>query len=116
MLTTLPDVEMVQLDKEWAERFLALVHLAHRITYGIALFLGIGVLLIISNSIRSATQQHHKEISVIQLLGGTQRFIRRPFLYVGMIYGLLGAIFSVAVSGLTVTVDSTLRASCSTRL
>ncbi len=87
-------VDSVQLDALWIERLFALITFAHRAIYGLALFLGIAVLLIVNNCIRSATQQSRKEIDVIKLIGGTHSFIRRPFLYAGMIYGLLGGIIA----------------------
>jgi cell division transport system permease protein len=89
-----PEVDTVQLDVLWAQRLFALVTLAHRFVYALSIFLGLGVLLIVNNCIRSATQHNKKEIDVIKLIGGTNAFIRRPFLYTGMIYGLLGGIIA----------------------
>ncbi|MES2218179.1 MAG: permease-like cell division protein FtsX [Pseudomonadota bacterium] len=89
-----PEVDAVQLDVVWAQRLYALVALAHRFVYALSIFLGLGVLLIVNNCIRSATQHNKKEIDVIKLIGGTHAFIRRPFLYTGMIYGLLGGIIA----------------------
>lgn len=93
-LKLLPEVETVQLDILWAKRLTTLLLVAHRITYALAVFLGIAVLLIVNNTIRSTTQSHQKEIEIIRLIGGTPAFIRRPFLYTGMIYGLLGGIIA----------------------
>lgn len=93
-LKQLPEVETVQLDTLWVQRLFALIDLAHRVIYGLGIFLAIGVLLIINNCIRSAAQNNRKEIEVIKLIGGTNAFIRRPFLYAGMIYGLLGGILA----------------------
>lgn len=89
-----PEVDSVQMDALWVERLFTLMTLAHRGIYALTLFLGIGVLLIVNNCIRSATQNNKKEIDVIKLIGGTNSFIRRPFLYAGMIYGLLGGIIA----------------------
>jgi cell division transport system permease protein len=89
-----PEVEAVQLDVLWAQRLFAFVTLAHRFVYALSLFLCLGVLLIVNHCIRSATQNNKKEIDVIKLIGGTNSFIRRPFLYTGMIYGLLGGIIA----------------------
>lgn len=93
-LQQLPEVDHVQLDILWVKRLASFMTLAHRILYALAIFLGIAVLLIVNNTIRSATEQHHKEIEVIKLIGGTYAFIRRPFLYVGMMYGLFGGIIA----------------------
>lgn len=91
-LQALPQVESIQFDKLWVQRLASLASLAHRIIYALTLFLGLAVFLIINNAIRSATQQNHREIKLIKLIGGTYAFIRRPFLYAGMVYGLLGGI------------------------
>jgi cell division transport system permease protein len=93
-LQHLPSVDSVQFDKLWIKRLSSLMSLLQRGTYALAIFLGIAVFLVINNTIRSATQQNHKEISIIKLIGGTHAFIRRPFLYAGMIYGLLGGIIA----------------------
>ncbi|MEO8402315.1 MAG: permease-like cell division protein FtsX [Gammaproteobacteria bacterium] len=93
-LKLLPPVENVQLDMLWVKRLATLVNIAHRIAYALALFLGIAVLIIVNNTIRAATEQHDKEIEIIKLIGGTHAFIRRPFLYAGMTYGLIGGIFA----------------------
>jgi cell division transport system permease protein len=92
MFATLPDVDSVQLDTQWTDRLFGLLALGHRFLFALTLFLGIGVFLIVNNCIRSATQSNKKEIDVIRFIGGTNSFIKRPFLYVGMIYGLLGGI------------------------
>lgn len=88
------EVDTVQCDILWVKRFTSFMALAHRILYTLTIFLGLAALLIINNTIRSTTEQHHREIEVIQLIGGTHAFIRRPFLYVGMMYGLLGGILA----------------------
>jgi cell division transport system permease protein len=93
-LSQLPDVDTVQFDTDWVQRLFALITLAHRAIYALSLFLGLGVLLIVNNCIRAATEHNQKEINVIKLIGGTDAFIRRPFLYTGIIYGLLGAILA----------------------
>jgi len=93
-LQQLPQVDNVQLDILWVKRLASFMTLAHRTFYALAIFLSIAVLLIVNNTIHSATEQHHKEIEIIKLIGGTDAFIRRPFLYVGMMYGLLGSIIA----------------------
>ena len=89
-----PEVQSVQLDILWAQRLAALITLAHRFIYALTSFLGMGVLLIVNNCIRSVTEHNKKEINVIKFIGGTHAFIRRPFLYSGVIYGLLGGIIA----------------------
>jgi cell division transport system permease protein len=93
-LKQLPNVEAMQLDSLWIEKLFTLLSLAHRLIYAFAFFLSLAVLLIINNCIRAATQFHQTEIDIIQLIGATRSFIRRPFLYAGMVYGLLGGIIA----------------------
>jgi len=93
-LQQLPLVDNVQWDILWVKRLASFITLVHRILYALAAFLSIAVLLIVNNTIRSATEQHHKEIEIIKLIGGTNAFIRRPFLYTGMTYGLLGGMIA----------------------
>ena len=88
------NVDSVQIDTAWVERLFAIIALTHRIVYALAAFLSLAVLLIVNNCIRTATQNNRKEIDITLLLGGTHAFIRRPFLYAGMIYGLLGGILA----------------------
>ncbi len=87
-------VDSIQLDRIWAEQMATLIRLAHRITEALSVLLAAAVLLIINNSIRSATEHHQEEIKLIQLIGGTPGFIRRPFLYTGIIYGVAGAVIA----------------------
>lgn len=93
-LMELPEIDSVQLDTVWVERLYALLNLAQRAVYALAVFLGIGVLLIVNNCIRTATQNNKKEIEIIKLIGGTAAFIRRPFLYAGILYGLFGGVIA----------------------
>lgn len=93
-LERLPNVTNVQLDMQWLQRFNAILLLIHRMLAAIILLFSIGVLLIIGNTIRLTTQHHRDEIFVMKLLGASDRFIRRPFLYAGIIYGLAGSIIA----------------------
>ncbi|HSW94281.1 MAG TPA: permease-like cell division protein FtsX [Gammaproteobacteria bacterium] len=93
-LQQLPFVDIVQMDDVWVNRLTSFITLANRLLYALSLFLGLGVLLIVNNTIRSITEQHHREIEIMKLIGGTDAFIRRPFLYVGLLYGLFGGILA----------------------
>lgn len=87
-------VESVSIDLEWIERLLVLVTLGERFVLALAIFLGLGVLLSIGNTIRLAIENRRAEIEIIKLVGGTDRFVRRPFLYLGFWYGVGGALFA----------------------
>jgi cell division transport system permease protein len=93
-LKALPEVELVQLDTQWLQRLRAMMDIAWRGTTAIAAILSLGVLLIVGNTIRLDIQNRREEIEVIKLVGATDAFIRRPFLYGGIWYGLLGGLLA----------------------
>ncbi len=91
-LAVLPGVEQAQLDQEWLNRLFSLLHLGHQAVWLLGLLLGIAVLLVVGNTIRLLIARHQEEIQIMKLVGGTSAFIRRPFLYMGAWYGLLGGL------------------------
>lgn len=91
-LEALPDVEQAQLDMEWLQRLRSLNETGQRGISILGLLLSLSVLLVIGNTIRLAILNQQSEIRVIKLVGGTNTFIRRPFLYTGFWYGLLGGL------------------------
>lgn len=93
-LKTLPQVELAKLDLNWVQRLDALLKLAQKLAYGFGALLAFGVVLITGTTINLAMQSHREEIAVYQLLGATDGFIRRPFLYRGVLYGLSGGIIA----------------------
>jgi cell division transport system permease protein len=95
----LPEVELAQLDMQWVKRLYYLLDLADRAVFALALLLGLAVLLIVGNTIRLAIQNRREEIEIIKLIGATNAFIRRPFLYTGLWYGIGGGIFAVSLIG-----------------
>ncbi len=93
-------VEQVQLDLEWVQRLYSLMALGQRAVWMLGLLLSIAVLLVIGNTIRLAIESRREEIVVIKLVGGTNAFVRRPFLYAGIWYGLGGGILAWALISL----------------
>ncbi|HEY6453907.1 MAG TPA: permease-like cell division protein FtsX [Steroidobacteraceae bacterium] len=93
-LSSWPEVELVQADAQWVLRFDSILELLRRVLGIAALFLGVGVLAIIGNTIRLEIQGRRPEIEVVRLVGGSTGFIRRPFLYAGMLYGFGGAVLA----------------------
>jgi len=87
-------VENVSVDLEWLERLLALLVFAERLVSALAIVLGLGVMLVMGNTIRLAIENRREEIEVIKLVGGTDAFVRRPFLHLGFWYGLGGAVMA----------------------
>lgn len=88
------EVDMAQLDLQWVKRFTALMQLGKRGVLIVGALLGLAVLLIVGNTIRLDIQNRKAEIVVTKLIGGTDAFIRRPFLHTGLWYGLLGAVLA----------------------
>lgn len=92
-LQKLPEVKMAKLDQQWLIRLADILDLAKHIVLALAFLLGLGVLLTIGNTIRLATQKDRDEIAILRLVGATTAFVRRPFIYTGVLYGILsGAI------------------------
>lgn len=93
-LRRLPQVELAQLDLEWLKRLSAMMELGRQVVLALGALLGLGVLLIVGNTIRLEILNRREEIEVTKLVGGTNGFIRRPFLYMGCWHGLTGAMIA----------------------
>ncbi|MGD2170896.1 MAG: permease-like cell division protein FtsX [Gammaproteobacteria bacterium] len=93
-LEAMPEVEIAKLDTEWLERLYTIIEIARRSVTIITILFAFAVLLIIGNTIRLDIQNRYQEIVVTKLIGATDAFIRRPFLYGGVWYGFLGGIIS----------------------
>jgi len=91
-LAEIPGVDRAQLDLEWVQRLQAMTRLARRGVWVLAGLLGLGVLLVTGNTIRLAIENRREEIVVVKLVGGSNAFVRRPFLYTGLWYGVGGAV------------------------
>lgn len=99
-LGRLPEVELAQLDMQWLKRFAALMDIGRRGILVVGALLALAVLLIVGNTIRLDIQNRRDEIEVSKLIGATDAFIRRPFLYTGLWYGLLGALLAWILVGI----------------
>lgn len=93
-LENLSEVEQAQLDMEWLQRLRSLNQISQRGIIILGLLLSLSVLLVIGNTIRLAILSRQSEIKVIKLVGGTNAFARRPFLYTGFWYGTLGGLIA----------------------
>jgi len=89
-LGALPEVEVAKLDRQWLDRLYAVLALVQRLVLLIAGVLGLAVIVIVGNTIRLDIEAKRAEIVVMKLVGATNGFIRRPFLYTGLWYGLVG--------------------------
>ena len=96
-LTNLAETDLVQVDTEWVQRFHAFLEIAERAGLMAAVLLGMAIIVIIGNTIRLDIQNRREEIEVTKLIGASNSFIRRPFLYSGLWYGLGGGFLALAL-------------------
>jgi cell division transport system permease protein len=88
------EVDIGKLDIEWLERLYGLLSIAKELVYLLATLLFFAVVLIIGNTIRLNILSKRDEILVMKLVGATDAFIQRPFLYTGFWFGLLGGLMA----------------------
>jgi cell division transport system permease protein len=96
-LAQLPEAELVQHDTQWRERLDRWLRFGGRVAWVLAFLLGLGALLVVGNTVRLDIQSRREEIGVLQLLGATDGFIRRPFLYLGAWYGVGAGAIALAL-------------------
>ena len=101
-LASLPGVDQVRLDLQWLKRLVAILDIVKRVTQILAGLLGLAVVLVVGNTIRLEIGGRRTEIEVSKLLGATDSFIRRPFLYHGAWYGLGGGALACILVALAV--------------
>jgi cell division transport system permease protein len=94
-ITAMTDVQTVQLDTEWVKRLHAMLDILRRVVALTAGLLGASVVLIVGNTIRLDILNRRAEIEVMKLVGASDGFARRPFLYSGVWYGLGGGLIAV---------------------
>lgn len=88
------EVESVQVDMAWVERLYGLLNLVERIVWVLGLLLALAIILVVGNTIRLDIAARVDEIRVVKLVGGTNAWVRRPFLYTGLWYGLIGGVLA----------------------
>lgn len=96
-LRKLPQAERVQHDLAWRDRLDAWLRFGARIALVLGALLGLGALLVVGNTVRLDIQSRREEIGVLQLLGASDGFVRRPFLYLGAWYGLAAGAAALGV-------------------
>lgn len=101
-LIKIKGVEEVRMDNDWLEKLTALTWLIAHVAIFCAVLMTLAVFLVIGNSIRSDVYSSKANIQVMKLLGATDQFILRPFLYTGILYGLLGALVACLFSSLLI--------------
>lgn len=95
-----PEVSQAQVDLQWVQRLQAILEMTRRGVTLVAVLLALGVLLVVGNTIRLDILNRRREIEVAKLVGATDGFIRRPFLYGGLWLGLFGGLLALIIVGL----------------
>ncbi len=93
----LPHVDSVQADFSWLKKLFHLMQLGKRVAWGLAVLLGIGALLSVGNTVRLALENRRTEMVVATLVGATNAFVRRPFLYSGFWFGFSGGCMAIVL-------------------
>ncbi|MDD7804235.1 MAG: permease-like cell division protein FtsX [Endozoicomonas sp. (ex Botrylloides leachii)] len=96
-LKKFPEVDQVRLDRQWVERLMAIAQLLEQAAAVLAILLGLTIWLAISNTVSLKIEARKNELSVIKLVGGTDGYIMLPFLYTGVIYGVVGACLAILI-------------------
>ena len=92
-----PEIDLVQMDLEWVSRLRSILRITERAILVISALLALTVLLVIGNTIKLNIENRKDEIKVSKLIGATDSYIRRPFLYTGVWYGLFGGVMSLGL-------------------
>lgn len=105
-LESLTETAFVQLDTRWVERLRGILDLARRLIDVATVLLGSAVVLLIGNTIRLEISARRDEIEVVKLVGGSDGFVRRPFLYLGALYGFFGGLIAKLLIALSLLLIS----------
>lgn len=96
-LQYMTEVELAQIDLEWIQRLIAIRAVIERSGLLLTVILSLAVLFIVGNTIRLGIENRKSEIPVIRLVGGTNSFVARPFLYMGLLLGATGALIACLI-------------------
>ncbi len=96
-LSALPLVKIAQADLHWLECLLGIIKLIKQTALVITIFLIIAVIMMVGNTIRLMSQSYKDEIEISKLVGATDSFVRRPFIYSGIFYGFFGGLVSIII-------------------
>jgi len=90
-------IDSIRLDLDWTDRFNAMLNVFSRVALMLSVLLGIALILIIGNTIKLLIFNRRHEIEITKLVGGTDTFVRRPFLYYGTLFGFFGAFITLGL-------------------
>lgn len=94
-LKAYPEVEQAKIDMQWINRLHAILSFVSKTAHALMALLASAVVLVVGNTLRLAIHNRHEEIQVLKLIGATDPYIIRPFLYSGIWYSLAGAILAL---------------------
>lgn len=97
MLKTHDHVEQFKLDMQWVEKLYAILGFLSTLAKSLMILLGFAVIMIIGSTLRLAVERRYEEIQVLKLIGATDQYIARPFLYSGLWYGLGGSLLALVL-------------------
>lgn len=100
-LQSIDSVEVSQFDYKWLQRLGRMMELGQAAVLVLVLLFGLAVIVVVANTIRLDVASHAEEIEILALVGAGNAFVRQPFLYTGLWYGLMGALLAAALLGLT---------------
>ena len=106
-LQTIAGVDQALLNAEWVKRLSAILALGNKVILVISALLGVTLLVIIGNTVRMQIFTQKDEIEVSHLMGATRSFIRIPFLYAGMFFGLLGGLLAILLMACIIQIINT---------
>lgn len=94
-LSKIEGIDSIRLDLEWTERFSAILGVVKRVGLLLSVLLAMALVLIVGNTIKLLIHNRRDEIEITKLVGATNTFVRRPFLYYGALFGFFGAIVAL---------------------
>lgn len=103
-LEKLPEADVVQLDAQWLKRLNTILEIINRGVVVLAGMFALAVIIVVGNTIRLDIQNRRDEIIITKLIGGTDAFIRRPFLYTGFWYGAGGGLMAWLLTGIALVI------------
>jgi len=94
-LSKIEGIDSIRLDLDWTERFNAILNVVKRVGLLLSGLLALALVLIVGGTIKLLIYNRRDEIEITKLVGGTNTFVRRPFLYYGGLFGLFGSIVTL---------------------
>ena len=100
-LQSVDSVEVTQFDYKWLQRLGRMMELGKAAVSALILLFGLAVVVVVANTIRLDVASHAEEIEILALVGAGNAFVRQPFLYTGLWYGLMGSLLALVLLSVT---------------